>query len=209
MKPSNAPHQAIRIPAILLLLTATLLVPACRKRTARVSPTPAPPPAPNYLALGDAAYAARSYGPATEAYQQFLQANPQAAERDRALFRVAMSYLAKESPLYNEARALERLRELAATLPTSPYATEANLYLTLHDDLAAQQQTLTERSRRIEELSAELARLKLEDGKKAEELQKWKAEVARREERIKQVTAELERLKAIDMQRKPTTPRRR
>ena len=210
MIPSNAQTRAGRIVAILLLLAATALLPACRKRPARAgaTPPPPPPPAPNYLALGDSAYAARNYGSAAEAYQQYLQGNPQAAERDRALFRVAMSYFAKESPPHDEARALERLRDLAATLPASPYATEASLYLTLHDDLAAQLQTLAERSRRIEELSAEVARLNLEDGKKAEELQKWKAEAARREERIKQVSAELDRLKAIDMQRKPNAPRR-
>lgn len=212
--PLSGPFNFISLPRrwplllIALLLTLTLTNGACRKRVAKAPAAPPSPPVVNYLSLADAAYAARNYGAATEAYQQFLKANTQAAERDRALYRVAMSYFVKESPLYDADRALASLRELATTLPTSPYASEANLYLSLYDEITAQQQSLTERSRRIEELSAEMARLKLEDGKKADELVKLKGEAARREERIKQVAAELERLKAIDMQRKPAAPRR-
>ena len=202
------PLRRAPLAAQILLIAIALLAGGCRKKTASV-PTPPPPPAPpNFLAQADAAYTARNYSSATDAYQNFLKANPQAPESDRALFRMAMAYFVKDSPLYDAARALESLRQLTTTLPASPYATEANLYLTLHDEVAAQQQTLAERSRRVEDLMGELARLKLEDGKKAEELQKLKAEAARREERIRQATSELERLKAIDMRRLPAAPKR-
>jgi tetratricopeptide (TPR) repeat protein len=194
--------------ALLALALVVAMGGACRRRVATTTARPPAPPPPNYLALADAAYAARNYAPAAEAYEQFLKASPLAAERDRALYRVAMSYFVRESPLYDEARALEAFRQLAASLPASPYAAEANLYLTLHGEIATQLQALAERSRRIEELSAELARLKLDDGKKAEELVKLKGEAARREERIKQISSDLDRLKAIDMQRKPAQPRR-
>jgi tetratricopeptide (TPR) repeat protein len=197
-----------RSTAVMLLMLLTLLATACRKRVAN-APTPPPaPPTPNFLALGDAAYSARNYAVATEAYQSFLRANPDAPERDRAMFRMAMGYMAKESPLYDPNRGLESLGQLAGSLPSSPYVTEANLYLGLHDELIAQQETLAERSRKIEELRGELARINLEESQRAEDLQKMKTEIARREERIKEVSAELERLKAIDMQRRPSAPRR-
>jgi hypothetical protein len=204
--PRRAPLPVTRV-LIALLAVVVLLSGGCRRKAAQ-TPAPPPPPPPDYLALGDTAYAARDYHGAVEAYQSFLNTTPQAPERDRALFRVAMSYFVKESPLYDSARALEKLSELAVKFPSSPYAAEANLYLTLHNELNTQQQVLMERSRRIEELSAELARLKQEESKKVDELARLKSEAARREERIRQVSAELERLKAIDMQRKPSAPRR-
>jgi hypothetical protein len=189
-----------------LFLMLAIVGAGCRKKVAVMAPPPPPPPAPSFLAIGDAAYAARNFSGAVEAYENFLKANAQAPERDRALFRIAMAYSVKESPLHDAARALESFRQVATAHPTSPYATEAKLYLNLNEELTAQQQAVAERSRRIEQLESDLAALKMDNERTAEELLKIKTDTAKREERIRQVTAELERLKAIDMQRRPTKP---
>jgi tetratricopeptide (TPR) repeat protein len=201
-----ASSSRIHLLSAALLLMVAIPGAGCRKKVAIMAPPPPPPPAPSFLAIGDAAYAARNFSGAVEAYENFLKANAQAPERDRALFRIAMAYSVKESPLHDAARALESFRQVATAHPNSPYATEAKLYLNLNEELTAQQQAVAERSRRIEELESGLAALKMDNERAAEELLKIKTDTAKREERIRQVTAELERLKAIDMQRRPTKP---
>jgi hypothetical protein len=187
MSVKAASSSRIRLLSAALLLMLAILGAGCRKKVSVMAPPPPPPPAPSFLAIGDAAYAARNFS-------------------DRALFRIAMAYSVKESPLHDAARALESFRQVATAYPNSPYATEAKVYLNLNEELTAQQQAVAERSRRIEQLESDLAALKMDNERTAEELLKIKTDTAKREERIRQVTAELERLKAIDMQRRPTKP---
>ncbi|MSO20140.1 MAG: hypothetical protein EXQ56_06685 [Acidobacteria bacterium] len=194
------------------LIALVLIASGCRQRSSVGSlPTPPPPPSPpppNFLALGDAAYAARDSAVAVGNYQKFLVAGTLSSERDRVLFRVGLLHLLPASPLHDIAQAKTTLQLLMEAYPTSDYSVQARLYLDLYQEVEQQTSSIAEYRHRIEELGAEMTRLKADDAMKAEDLQKLKAEAARREERIRQITTDLDRLKEIDMLRRPAVPRR-
>ncbi len=187
---------------LLTLALLPLLPWSCQKRPTAQAPAVAPPP--NYLAIGDEHFDAGEYGPAADAFQTYLRGSPAAPDRDRALFRLALTHEFPESPVYDSAQALAELQELLNTYPNSPLRPQAELVLQLHEEADRLRTEVQAREQRIAELTGQLQQLQQEQ---TGELEQLRADVSEREERIRQLSEELERLKQIDMQRRPAVTR--
>ena len=191
--------------ALLSLALLPLLPWSCQTRPAAQAPTaappPLPPPPPSYLAIGDRYFDAGDYASAADAFQAYLSGNPSAPDRDRALFRLALTHEFPQSPVHDSAQALAELQELLSTYPDSPLRPQAELVLQLHQEAERLRAEVQAREQRIAELTDQLQQLQ------SGELEQLRTDVSQREERIRQLSEELDRLKQIDMQRRPAATR--
>ncbi len=152
-----------------------------------VLPIPAPPEAPPaepappvHYSEGERRFEAGEYDAACRHYETFLREEPFAPSRDRALFRLGLSYALSYAHSQSRRRSADQFRELVRLHPQSPYRAPAEMILRLQEEIAG--------------LQGESERMR-KDAKAAEE-------------KIKNLNEELERLKQIDMTRKPTKPPR-
>jgi len=197
---SRSRKLRISLPTALLSFALLPLLPwSCQNRP--TAQAPAAPPPPNYLAIGGQHFDAGEYAPAADAFQTYLRGSPAAPDRDRALFRLALTHEFPESPVHDSAQALAELQELLNTYPNSPLRPQAELVLQLHGEADLLRAEVQAREQRIAELTGQLEQLQ------TGELEQLRADVSQREQRIQQLTEELDRLKQIDMQRRPAVTR--
>ena len=127
------------------------------------SPTPSPTRAPSPTAyLGDAEqdFSAGRYLEAAESYQKYLDLAPLDSNRDRALFRLAMSYALSSTSTLAFQLAQTHFENLIARFPSSPYSAEAKFVLGLMQDLVKLRADAKDKEERIRRLTTELDQLK-------------------------------------------------
>lgn len=206
------------------LLGLCLLPGGCHK--AKKSSVPVPP-TPNEFAQAETYFESGDYAQAAPAYEAYLRANPSAANRDRVLFRLAMTYAFPDSPVYNPDRAIKRFEQLLTLAPENPYKRQAEVVLRLRAEAERFQFSIRERENRISRLQSELDQLRSSlENQQSEvsvrdnqigrwrgeadqfrrEVDRLRAELRERDERIKALRDELEQLKKIDLQKR--LPRR-
>lgn len=145
-------------------------------------PPPTPAPAEPRLSAcyleGERLFETGDYVAAGREYELFLRDDIFAPNRDRAHFRLGLSYALAGATPQSRRRAADQFRQLVKLHPESPYRPAAEIILRLQDEIAG--------------LLGETEKLK-RDARAADE-------------RIKNLNEELERLKLIDLTRKPTKP---
>ena len=96
---------------------------------------------------------------AAEAYLEYLEVSPDPPEKDRAIFHLAICYAFPNSPVHDLAKAEELLNKLVSD-PNSSHASDAELLLRLGTQLRGLRTDNSQMSRQIQQLSAELEKLK-------------------------------------------------
>jgi chromosome segregation ATPase len=139
------------------------------------------------------------YAKAAEAYEAYFRDNPSRKNQDRALFRLALAYSFPNNPAHDVQQAVRVLRQLISQFPQSPYALQAKVILSFHEEIERLSLDITQREDRVKLLSSDLDQLK-------REVDKLRADVRERETRIRFLSNELEQLKKIDMERRPPRP---
>jgi predicted RNase H-like nuclease (RuvC/YqgF family) len=200
------------------------LLAGCHKEAGRTSTPVSPAPSVDYFGRGEQALVAGDYTAAVQAYERYLERNPEAKDRDYVMFRLAMSLAREGSPAHDPERAMQVLRELAAQYPESPWVIPAQMILEMKSQLQQQDAEIARTEARIAQLSGELdaanrqeaewrAQLQqleqatTEESKQKEaKLKKLRASLDETMQRIRKLTAELEALKKIDLQRRPSRP---
>ena len=149
-------RQTLRSVSSVSLVVLALLPWTCQKR---LPSTPAPPP-PNYFEMAEEHFETGDYASAVDAYNAYLRDNPSADNRDRVLFRLAMSHALPGSPVRDLPRAMELFGQLASAFPQSPFTTQTEFLLRLQAEVDQLRSDLTTRDERIRALTQELERLK-------------------------------------------------
>lgn len=183
------------------LILLPLFPGSCQRRPQ----TPAAPPPPNYLELGDQFYDAGDYPAAIAAYSSYLRQNPDGPQNDRVLFRLGLASALPSNPSHDLAQAITYLNQLTSQFPSSPLRTQAELLATLQLQIQQLQLEVEQRGSQIADLSLQMEQLSQQ---RAGEMARLQDDLKSRENRIRQLSDELEKLKAIDMQRRPATPPR-
>lgn len=199
---------------LFVILLASLLTTnvACHKKK-RVT-------APNYFQRAEAYFRAGDYARAAQAYEAYLSHNPSPSTHDRALFRLALTYLFPQSTVHDAQRAMEILQRLVTRFPESPYAPEAHLLLGLQADVNNLRAYVNERISEIQRLQNEVRTLRSERDAKQSEAQRLREEIHRlhqeietlrselrdKENQLRELKDELEQLKRIDIERRPPRP---
>jgi hypothetical protein len=193
----------------------------CHRRTPAVAglPPPTPSPAPPTREVAEGSYGAGDYAGATQAYETYLKENPSAEDRDKALFRLAMSYALSGNDPENFRKAQNLLRALFIQFPRSQYKPEAQYILSLQADIDRMRVDIREKDDLIREQSeapspkrvnvpGEKDKISRATNKALREKDKALREkdriIQEKEERILKLTQELERMKKIDLQRAPS-----
>ncbi len=205
---------------LVFVAVAVLLLPACQKRP-RVQPSVAPPPPSpvsprsSLLEVADGYYADARYAEAARTYRKYLETEASGTGRDRALFRLGMSYALSEKSPESTREAQAQLESLLMQYSRSPHAAEAKFIIGLLQEIRNLSTSLRERDERIAGLQVELNR-STEKGDTDEpklthalqqELEKLRTEAHEKDERIKRLADELDRLKKIDLERRnPRVP---
>jgi len=128
-------------------------------------PSPAPPPAPApsptaYFSDGEREFTAGKYLEAAQSYQKYLDLASLDSNRDRAMFRLAMSYALSSTSSLAFQLAQTHFENLIERFPTSPYAAEAKFVVGLMRELLKFRADSKEKDDRIRRLAAELDQLK-------------------------------------------------
>lgn len=128
-------------------------------------PTPPPepraaPPPPPTLVDADSYFAVARYAAASLSYSMYLTDNPDAKDRDRALFRLAVSQALSPSPTRGLRPAEATLEELVAQFPDSFYAVEGKLLLSLIRENRRLRGDAASKDETIKSLQEDLDRLK-------------------------------------------------
>ncbi len=151
------------------------------------------------LKQADRLFEERAYAAAAAAYEAALADGSGAGGLDRALFRLALVHALPASPVHDEQRARELLRELTRRFASSPYSFEAALVL----ELEGRGRRLRDEAERLRQVIAELA---AESSRREEDAGELRAAVAQLNqelghlgEKIAECEEQLERLKAIDL----------
>jgi len=207
-----------RTPTVILTAAAiVLLTGACGKKPRVPPPVAASPPAPeaplpSLLEEADRSFADARYAEAARIYQRYLGTEAAGTERDRALFRLGMSYALSENSPQATRQAQGHLEALLMQYSRSPYAAEARFILDLLQELRSLRTGLRTKDSRIAALQSELEKARKSSPSEArqerdlqQDIERLQAEAREKDERIKQLAEELDRLKKIDMQRR--TPR--
>jgi tetratricopeptide (TPR) repeat protein len=196
------------------------LVPAgCHRGTPAAAGLPPPPtfPAPT-LEVAEAFYGAGDYAGATQAYETYLKENPSAEDRDKALFRLAMSYALLGNSPESFRKAQNLLRTLFTQFPRSQYKPEAQYILSLQADIDRMKVDIREKDDLIREQSEAPPQVEKVTGakdrvnragdkalrEKDKALREKDKIIQEKEEKILKLTQELERMKKIDLQRAPS-----
>jgi tetratricopeptide (TPR) repeat protein len=203
-----------------LILSCSFLA-GCHRNPAPVSAsTSPPPPAQPSADTAERYFKAGKYPEAAQTYESFLNANPQVPDRDRFLFRLAVSYaLAGGEPEYFR-KARNLLLTIFTQFPDSEYKAETQYILSLQADIDRLRVDLHEKSYRVSEqdytLSDKNKALKDKDKvlrekerilrEKERALNERDTALKEKEDKIRKLTEELERMKKIDLQRRPLRP---
>ena len=128
-------------------------------------PSPAPPPAPApsptaYFSDGEREFTAGKYLEAAQSYQKYLDLASLDSNRDRAMFRLAISYALSSTSSLAFQLAQTHFENLIERFPTSPYAAEAKFVVGLMRELLKFRADSKEKDDRIRRLAAELDQLK-------------------------------------------------
>ncbi len=217
----------LSIVALNLILSGTILS-ACFHKKTKVT-TPSPPP-PAVLPSPDSAekhFKAGEYLGAAQAYEDYLKANPQVRDRDRILFRLAISYALAGGEPDNFRKAQNLLRTLFTQFPDSQYKAEIQYILSLQTDIDRLRVDLSEKGDRVHEqdetIQQQAAALADKDKtiqekdkvlrdkerslrEKERILNERDKALEEMEDKVLKLTQELERMKKIDLQRRPSRP---
>jgi Tetratricopeptide repeat len=124
-------------------------------------PSPAPPPAPvSPLEQPDRAFASGNYDEAARGYENYLRMTTSGAQREQALFYLALAYALRPAPATDWPRATATLRQLIEEYPDGPLKAQANIILTLRAELDQVTSDIRQRELRLKQLTTELDRLK-------------------------------------------------
>jgi TolA-binding protein len=193
---------------------------ACQKRVQTVSapiPVKSLPPEESQWQQAEAYYRAAEYSQAKLAYQSVLQAHPNGAHSDTALFRLAMIAAAENSP----GEAARLWRRFLSEFPQSPLRTEAELVLALQTrveelegELALREEMWSmSRSAPVDRAPPPLLPRSAGAGKSGktnnhsnndEELRRLTTERDQLRLQVRRLTEELNALKKIDLERRPS-----
>lgn len=125
------------------------------------TPPPAPPPSPTaYFSDGEREFSAGKYLEAAQSYQKYLDLASLDLNRDRALFRLAMSYALSSTSSLAFQLAQTHFENLIERYPTSPYAAEAKFVVGLMQELLKLRADSKEKDERLRRLATELDQLK-------------------------------------------------
>jgi TolA-binding protein len=124
-------------------------------------PPPAPPPSPTvFFSDGEREFSDGNYLEAAQSYQKYLDLSSIDLNRDRALFRLAMSYALSSTSSLAFQLAQTHFENLVARYPSSPYAAEAKFVVGLMEETLKLRADSREKDERIKRLASELDRLK-------------------------------------------------
>jgi tetratricopeptide (TPR) repeat protein len=200
---------------ILILISLCLLLTACHKSPPKATPPlptpppmtiPAPPPPPNKLEVGEQKFLAGNYPEAAKLLEAYLVENPNAADTDKATFRLGIAYALIGKTPQDMALAQSRLRVLVNQFPQSIYKPQAELILTLQSDLEQLRRNIQDRDKSILILDQ---RLRSENRRVAEReagIRDREEKIKERDEKIRKLTQELDQMKKIDLERRPSLP---
>jgi tetratricopeptide (TPR) repeat protein len=135
----------------------------CRRQPRPVST----PPASDYFRRGEVHFEAGDYAAAARFYELHLRHDPGAADRDDALFHLAMAYALPGSSVQDLGRARVLFEELTVVFPGSPQTAQAALILELLTQLEILKSDLSDTQRQVQQLREELERLKEIDMRRA------------------------------------------
>lgn len=165
---------------------------------------------PNYA---DRRYDSGDLRGAEVAYRQLLDEQSAGPRAERALYRLGVIYLQRESRLYDPAAAAKVLGRLASMKPKSSYTMQAATLLSLHVETQKLRRTIDEQLALRRRTEADLAALRTEAtqvearakdrakrvGQLGGEIGRLQTEIAGLREEIAKREDELDRLKAIDL----------
>ena len=140
-----------------------LCLTACHKKAAVTPPPPTPPaPAPVVLTLDEAdrAFGANGYPRAALRYEEYLFLSPSGDQRDRALFQLGVIHSVPGYLEYDPQRTALFLKRVINEYPASPLKPVAELILGLQDELGQLAANRDQANQRVQQLTAEVERLK-------------------------------------------------
>ena len=125
------------------------------------TPPPAPAPSPAaYFSDAERDFSAGKYLEAAESYQRYLDLASPDSNRDRALFRLAMSYALSSTSSLAFQLAQTHFENLIARFPASSYSAEAKFVVGLMQELLKLRADTKDKYERIKRLMTELDQLK-------------------------------------------------
>jgi len=128
-------------------------------------PSPMPPPSPlpsptAYFSDGERDFFEGKYLEAAQSYQKHLDFSSLEINRDRAMFRLAMSYALSSTSSLAFQLAQTHFENLVSRYPASPYAAEARFVVGLMQEMLRLRADSKEKDERIRRLTTELDQLK-------------------------------------------------
>jgi tetratricopeptide (TPR) repeat protein len=123
-------------------------------------PSPAAHPSPSSFELGEESFRAGNYVKAVKLYDKYLAENPEAPNRDLALFHLGLSCVLPSGAGKNAPRAAETFRRLIRLFPKSPYRDPAEYILGLQLQVESLKLDIKEKEAKIKQLGDELQKLK-------------------------------------------------
>jgi tetratricopeptide (TPR) repeat protein len=124
------------------------------------APLPKTIAAPNYLELGETNFQLGRYRQAIRAYEAFLSANQKSAKREQAWFYLGLSRVLTNDASRDLRKSESAFRRLIAEFPASPFRSQAEFILGLHDQIEKLRSDVKDRDEKIKKLSEELQTLK-------------------------------------------------
>lgn len=217
----------LKIVVSVLIMSGAILS-ACHRKPAQVTAPASPPPAAQPGAdSAEKHFKAGEYLGAAQAYEAYLNANPKVQERDKILFRLAISYALAGGEPENFRKAQNLLRTIFTQFPDSGYKAEIEYILSLQTDIDRLRVDLREKGDRVHEqdevIQQQSATLADKDKtiqerdkaiREKERLLREKERVLNdrnkaleeMEDKVLKLTEELERMKKIDLERRPSRP---
>jgi TolA-binding protein len=128
-------------------------------------PSPTPPPAASptptaFFSDAERDFSAGNYLEAAQSYQKYLDLSSLDMNRDRALFRLAMSYALSSTSSLAFQLAQTHFENLIARFPASPYSAEAKFVVGLMQEALRLRADSKEKDEKIKRLANELDQLK-------------------------------------------------
>jgi hypothetical protein len=214
--------------SLLILVLCGLPLTGCIHRQPPAVATPPQAQLPQHtMTAADKRFSAGEFLQAAQAYETYLQAGPDVPNRDRAIFRLAISYALAGGEQENFRKTQSLLRTLFTQYPESQYKSVSQYILSLQAEIDLLRVDIREQEDRIREQDASLQekdgnleeslkniqakekalrekdRLLRERGRSLGEKDKLLTEM---EDKILSLSLELERMKKIDLQRRPARP---
>ena len=114
----------------------------------------------NSFDLGEADFYAGKYQQAALSFESFLDGNPEAENRDRALFLMGLARAMADGSAGGQLHSEAALKQLISEYPDSPYRKQAEYILDLKTQIEKLRADVRKRNQTIKELEEELKRLK-------------------------------------------------